>query len=393
MKSNIKILHVETGRSLYGGALQVKYLLEGLISYGVSSLLVCPLNADIASSVPSDVLVRAVPFAGELDLRLLGGVIQILRQKRPDLVHVHSRRGADIYAGLAARICGIPAILTRRVDNPEPVFMGERGRSLSALSRFKYGLYQRIVAISHGIEQVLLNEGISAAKLVCVPSAVDTRRYAPCGNGIETERAWFLCEFGLTAEHLPVGMAAQFIERKGHKYLVEAVSLLVSEFPNLRVLLFGKGALEDEIRRLVHANGLNQHVIFAGFRRDLPRILPHLAMLVHPALMEGLGVSLLQAASCGVPIVACRAGGIPEVVQHGATGLLVTPGDVNELAQAVKTLIQQPKRRLEMGIAARRFVCEEFSIERMVKGNLMVYEDVLQNIRQLCPAAGPSSAS
>lgn len=381
MKSKIKILHIETGRSLYGGALQVKYLLEGLVGYGISNLLICPVNSSIANSVPSDVLVKTVPFVGELDLRLLGGIVGILRQERPDLVHVHSRRGADIYGGLAARICGIPAILTRRVDNPEPAFMGERGRSLSALARFKYGLYQRIVAISHGIERVLLNEGISAAKLVCVPSAVDTSLYEPYGNGMERERAWFLHEFGLTSEHIPVGMVAQFIERKGHRYLVEAASLLVSQFPNLRFLLFGKGALEDEIKRLVHVRGLNQHVIFAGFRKDLPHILPHLAMLVHPALMEGLGVSLLQAAACGVPIVASRAGGMPEVVQDGTTGVLITPGDVNELAQAVRILIQQPERRLKMGMAARRFVCEEFSIERMVQGNLMVYEDVLKNIR------------
>jgi glycosyltransferase involved in cell wall biosynthesis len=389
MKSDIKILHVETGRSLYGGALQVKYLLEGLVGHGISNLLVCPVNAAIAGAASADAVVYETPFAGDMDFRLLGGIVRILRQERPDLVHVHSRRGADIHAGLAARFCGIPAILTRRVDNPEPAFLGERGRSLSVFAEFKYGLYRRIVAISHGIEQVLLNEGIPAAKLVCVPSAVDTRLYAPCGDGIETERAWFLQTFGLTAGHIPIGMSAQFIERKGHRYLVEAASLLVSDLPTLRFLLFGKGALEEEIKRLVQARGLQEYFIFAGFRGDLPRILPHLAMLVHPALMEGLGVSLLQAASCGVPIVACRAGGIPEVVQHGTTGLLVTPGDVNELCQAIRILVQQPEMRLKMGRAGRRLVCEGFSIERMVLGNLRVYEAVLREVRRSHPQAGP----
>ncbi|MEZ0328293.1 MAG: glycosyltransferase [Dissulfuribacterales bacterium] len=380
MKSDIKILHVETGRSLYGGALQVKYLLEGLTRHGISNLLVCPVNAAIAGAVPADVIVYERPFAGELDFRLLGGIMKVLRQERPNLVHVHSRRGADIQAGLAAWFCGIPAILTRRVDNPEPALLGKKGRSLSALARFKYGLYQRIVAISHGIEQVLLNEGVPASRVVCVLSAVDTQLYVPCEDDMEGERAWFLHEFGLTSEQLAVGMSAQFIERKGHRYLVEAVSLLVSEFPNLRLLLFGKGALEDEIRRLVHVRGLKEYFIFAGFRRDLPRILPHLAILVHPALMEGLGVSLLQAASCAVPIVACRAGGMPEVVRHEKTGLLVPSGDVHELAQAIRILLRQPEMRLAMGEAGRRLVCEEFSIERMVQGNLKVYEDILNSL-------------
>jgi len=139
----------------------------------------------------------------------------------------------------------------------------------------------------------------------------------------------------------------------------------------------------------VQARGLQEYFIFAGFRGDLPRILPHLAMLVHPALMEGLGVSLLQAASCGVPIVACRAGGIPEVVQHGTTGLLVTPGDVKELCQAIRILVQQPEMRLKMGRAGRRLVCEGFSIERMVLGNLRVYEAVLREVRRSHPKAGP----
>jgi len=385
----MKVLHVETGRSLYGGALQVKYLLEGLEAMGHLNLLVCPQDAEIAHVVPSSVLVYKVPFAGEMDVRFLFRLIQILRKEHPDLVHSHSRRGADLYAGLAARFCHIPAVLTRRVDNPEPALFGKRSGSLSLSARLKYSLYQRVVAISAGIQQVLLNEGISIAKLVCVPSAVDTRLYAPCGDGIETERAWFLQTFGLGPEQIPIGMSAQFIERKGHRYLVEAASLLVSDLPALRFLLFGKGALEEEIKRLVQARGLQEYFIFAGFRGDLPRILPHLAMLVHPALMEGLGVSLLQAASCGVPIVACRAGGIPEVVQHGTTGLLVTPGDVKELCQAIRILVQQPEMRLKMGRAGRRLVCEGFSIERMVLGNLRVYEAVLREVRRSHPKAGP----
>ncbi len=114
-----------------------------------------------------------------------------------------------------------------------------------------------------------------------------------------------------------------------------------------------------------------------GFRDDLPRILPALDLLVHPASMEGLGVALLQAAACGIPIVAGRAGGIPEIVHDGENGWLVEPDDSSALAERINTLLDHPEQAAAFGAAGRRLVEQAFSIPAMAAGNLAIYRKTL----------------
>jgi glycosyltransferase involved in cell wall biosynthesis len=120
-------------------------------------------------------------------------------------------------------------------------------------------------------------------------------------------------------------------------------------------------------------------VTFAGFRTDLPQILPCLDLVVHPALMEGLGISLLQAAAAGEPIVAVAAGGMPEVVRDGVNGLLVPPADSPALAAAINRLLADPGLRRRFGAAGKELVREKFSVAGMVEGNLQVYWQLLDN--------------
>jgi glycosyltransferase involved in cell wall biosynthesis len=359
---SLRILHVETGRHLYGGALQVRYLLEGLAARGVSNVLVCPADAAIAEAArPYCESVHELPMAGDLDLGFAGRLRRVIRAVRPDLVHLHSRRGADVLGGLAARREGVPAVLSRRVDNPEPALW----------ARLKYRLFARVITISEAIRQVLLAEGVPDEKLVCVPSAVDTADYErPC------DRDWFRSTFALAPEERAVGVIAQLIVRKGHRHLLTAAPAILTACPDTRILLFGQGPLEEELRSRIHDMGLDGRVELAGFRDDLPRILPCLDLVVHPADMEGLGVSLLQAAAAGVPLVGTRAGGLPEIIRED-NGVLVPRADPVALAQVVIALLKDPERARHMGQAGRALVRARFSIDAMVEGNLGVYRELL----------------
>lgn len=356
------ILHVEAGRHLYGGALQVYYLLRGLKERGFRNILVCPEASAIAEAARDVAEVIALPMAGDLDLRFIARLRRAIRETRPGLVHLHSRRGADVLGGIAARLEKIPVILTRRVDNPEP----------RLLARLKYRLYDRVLTISEGIRRVLIAEGVPAGKVECVHSAVDSARFRP-----GCDRTWFNATFGLEPGDRIVGMVAQFIERKGHRHLLAAISTLAREFPRLRVLLFGKGPLQAGVAAHTRDRGLEGCVRFGGFRDDLERVLPCLEILVHPAEMEGLGVSLLQAAACAVPIVASAAGGIPEAVRQGENGLLVPPADPAALTAALAELLRDPDKARRLGGGGRRLVEREFSIAAMVDGNRRVYRELL----------------
>ncbi|MGZ8217441.1 glycosyltransferase [Methylomagnum sp.] len=358
----MKVLHVEGGRNLYGGALQVVYLVEGLQARGVENLLACRPGSDISRAAAPFAKVCGVPMAGDMDLLLIPRLYRLIRATRPDVVHLHSRIGADVMGGLAARLAGVPIVHSRRQDNPEKPWM----------VALKYRLHDRVVAISEGIGQVLLSEGLPASKLRVVRSAVNARPFQR-----PRDDAWFRAEFGLPDDSLAIGVAAQLIGRKGHRFLLQALPRLLAQFPTLHTVIFGKGPQEDELRKLAQRLGIAGHVHLAGFRDDLPRVLPCLDVLVHPALMEGLGVSLLQASSAGVPIVASRAGGIPEAVRDGVNGLLVPPGDVDALGEAVGRLLDNPELARQMGAAGRALIEREFSVDGMVEGNLRVYRELV----------------
>jgi glycosyltransferase involved in cell wall biosynthesis len=367
----MNVVHVEAGMHLYGGAVQVLQLLRGLREAGADGerhILICARASAIAAAAEGSAhRIHAITMRGDGDVGLLRRVRRVLREEQADLVHVHSRRGADIWAGLAARRERIPAILSRRVDNPEKRW----------LVKFKYGLYQKVITISRGIRQVLIEQaGVAPEKIVCVPSAVDTERFRPGAES--TERAWFAHEFNLRADELAVGMLAQFIERKGHRVLFDALPSVLQRVPNTRVLLFGQGPLLEEIKRLCAERGLDKCVVFTGFRQDIDKILPCLDLVVHPALMEGLGVSLLEAAACAAPIIASNAGGMPEIVRDGVNGSLIAPGDSSALAAAMIALLTDRELRQRSGAQGRRLAEAEFSVPAMVAGNYRVYQEVLR---------------
>ena len=359
----MRVLHVEAGRHLYGGPQQVLQLVRGLTACNVDSPLVAPPGSTLAmAAAEAGVAVHPLPMRGEVDPGLWLRLTRLIRRLQPDLVHLHSRRGADLWGALAARRAGIPAVLSRRVDNPEAAWLARR----------KYRLYAHVIAISEAIRQVLLAEGVPPDQVTCVPSAIELLETPPPCDG---ERLQGL--LGRSPQGPLIGVAAQLIGRKGHGYLLEAMVEVVRAHPSVHLVCFGQGPLEAKLRRQIERLGLARHVTLVGFRADLDRLLPCLDLLVHPATMEGLGVVLLQAAAAGVPAVASRAGGIPELIEHGLNGLLVAPGDVQGLADAIKALIGDPERRRQMGKAGRERVASRFSVDAMVAGNLAVYRKVL----------------
>jgi glycosyltransferase involved in cell wall biosynthesis len=351
-------MHVEAGRHLYGGAMQVFYLLRGLHERGVENLLVCPAGSAIAAAAAPFAQIRAVPLRGDLDVSFGWRLWRLVREERPDILHIHSRRGADLWGGLVAGLSGQTAILTRRVDNPEP----------ACLARWKYRPYRHLVAISEGIRRVMLAQGVQEDRLTCVRSAIDIRPYAQAAD-----REWFRGEFNLPKHAVAVGVIAQLIKRKGHRFLIEAAPGILQACPDARFLIFGKGPESGRLEALCRETGVFDAFRFTGFREDLAKILPNLQLVVHPALMEGLGIALLQACAAGVPIVAARAGGIPEVVRDDVNGVLVEPGDAAGLARAVSALLQDPDRRARLGRSGEALVAAEFSVEAMVDGNLSIY--------------------
>ena len=325
----MKTLHLETGRHLYGGPRQVLLLLDGLKKRGVEAMLACPTGsaiADAATAAGHEVITHDI--GGDLDVSAISFLSRTIERRKPDLLHAHSRRGADFFGGLAATIARIPAVLTRRVDNPDtPVF-----------GSLKYVAYDRVVAISDAVRAQLERQGVTPAKLHTIRSSIDAAACQPTWT-----REQFQAEFNLQPTSRVVAVVAQLIPRKGHALLLETWPQILARCPDARLLVFGRGPLEAELRSHAGQPGVQRvaavpagaqpadadpasSITFAGFRPDLRDFLGRIDLLVHPATREGLGVGVLEAQAAGVPVVALNAGGVPEVVVDGVTGLLVAPG-------------------------------------------------------------------
>jgi len=339
------------------------FLLRNLGKFGVESHLFCDQRSAIRSACDAeDIPTHPFSIAGDLDVTIPFKIARVCSTIQPDILHIHSRRGVDYWGGWVANRLGIPAVISRRVDNPEPAW----------IARAKYAMYDRVVTISDGIRQVLIKEGVPESDITLVRSALEFESYPQ-----PLKKQEFQQRFHIRNGSWVVACAAQLIERKGHRFLLDALTDVRRHVPNIQVLLFGKGkelgALQSQVTRLK----LESIVQFPGFVPDIKRIYPHIDVLVHPALMEGLGVALIEASYAKVPIIAAAAGGIPEIVRDLENGILVPPADSTAIRDALLSLLQNPDLRTALGNEGHALATREFSVEPMAQGNAEVYRSVL----------------
>ena len=255
-------------------------------------------------------------------------------------------------------------LLTRRVD-----FSIYR-HSFLGLNHLKYKAVDHIVAISDAIRRVLVEDGLDADGISTVPSGIDPERF-------KVEPCDLHSEFDLPAETTIVTNVAFFADHKGQEYLVRAAPLLLAAHEDCAVFLFGEGDLKEPLEDLARELDVAERVFFPGFRRDVPAILRGSDVYAMPSHMEGLGTSILDALWCELPVVAARAGGIPEIVHDGHNGFLVEPKNPEALAEALGRLVGDPVTRKRMGGAGPTVVSSKYTVDRMVEGNIAVYENML----------------
>lgn len=361
------IVHLETGRHLYGGARQVLLLAAGLDARGVSSRLIATEGSEVAEAARKlGIDTTELPMGGDTDVGFALRLRHELHEAPCDLLHVHSRRGADVFGGLTAHFEHLPAVLSRRVDNPD----------FAVLGTLKYRAYDRIIAISDAVRQQLLRQGMDEDKVTLVPSAVDAQACQPrIGEDAFRE------QFGFGPADVPVASVGQLIPRKGHEALLEVWPQVLSACPRARLVIFGQGAREHALVRRIEQLHLEESVQLAGFREDLLDYLGHFRLLVHPALQEGLGLVLLEAQAAGVPVVAYRSGGVGEAVADGHSGILVELGDIAGLVRAMGRVLTDEPLRERLAAGGPAHIAANFSADAMIDGNLAVYREVMESVR------------
>ena len=368
-------LHIDTARTWRGGQNQVLLTVLGLRQRGHRAVLVAHPDGELArrASEGHD-LVRLAP-AHEVDFAAAFRLSRVIREYAPDIIHAHDPHGVSMAAmalsTLPAAKC--PAfVIARRVD-----FHLKR----NALSRWKYKQVDAAICSSDAIRRMVVEDGIADDRAFTVYEGVQVEAIASQAPADIHKALW------LPAGVPVVGNIAALVAHKGQRHLVDAAPAIVRARPDTQILIFGEGELRPVLQRQIKHLGLDHHVKLVGFRPDILSLFGGLDVFVMSSLTEGLGTSILDAMAASRAVVATTAGGIPEIVVEGETGLLVRPGHAAPLAEAIISLLGAPERRQAMGAAGLARVREHFTVERMVDLTLALYERVAGRRR----AAGSAS--
>jgi glycosyltransferase involved in cell wall biosynthesis len=198
---------------------------------------------------------------------------------------------------------------------------------------------------------------------------------APAGARIRSE-------LGIAADARLVVVVSRLARLKGIEHFLQAAAALKPRYPDVRFLVVGETsppapAYLEELKAQARALGVERVVIFTGLRSDVPDLLGAADVSVMPSLNEALSNVLLESMAAGAPVVATRVGGTPEALIDGETGLLVPPGDTGAIVASVSQLLDDPALARRLGIAARRVISEQFSVERMVTATQDLYAELL----------------
>ncbi len=301
----------------------------------------------------------------EVDLSAAWKLSRIIRQWQPKIVHAH-----DPHAVAMAALA-----LSFSAPDPRPRLVASRRVDFHlqghSFSRWKYRQVDLFIAASNAIRGILEHDGIERSRIVVVHDGIDVAKIGRLPTLDIHAELW-----------LPRGVpvlvhVGALVGHKGQKYLVEAMPHVLRQVPDAHLVIFGEGELRGALERQIKERRLEKHVLLAGFREDVLQLVKSADLFVMSSVTEGLGSTVLDAMASRLAVVGTRAGGIPEAVVDGETGLLVAPAEPRELAGAITRLLKDRALRHQMGEAGRARVAEHFGVARLLDGTLNAYRRAL----------------
>lgn len=303
---------------------------------------------------PLDISSAIRPWNDALSIIKLNAVF---RRYRPNIVHVHGVRAWQI---AVASLHDVPIVAS--IHN----FPYKDGRIMKASYKMLAARTARIIAVSDALAEYLCSCGISRDKIAVVHNGVDLKYYDDNATGEYHRVGSFV-----------IGTVARLIPQKGIDVLLEAFYMLLHKCNNVKLVIAGDGPSRMELERWCWEMNIADRVSFLGYIDDINAFMRRLDVFVLPSLSEGFGISVLEAMACARPVIASSTGGVPEIIDHGRTGLLFPPGDSGALAMYLEYLIEHKKDAIDMGLRARRRLDGHFDTSTMVKKIEGIYRSLI----------------
>ncbi|MEM9819449.1 MAG: glycosyltransferase family 4 protein [Bacteroidota bacterium] len=361
----MKVLHFSSARTWRGGEQQIAYLIDELLKNDIQQIVYCPNNSALHQYCLQEKIncytyrkIASInPFPG---IQLQG----IVKKESVHLIHLHDAH-AHTFACLGALWTNnpVPMILSRRVMVPIK-------KNRFSQWKYRHPSIKAILCVSAFVKKILEVELPNDHRLKVIPSGVDLHKMSQATTH-DLHQEW-----SIPPQNQIIANIAAIGAFKDYFTFVDTAEILLQKRPQLTFLIIGgDGGETAAIKAYVQEKGLSQAILFTGFRKDIPAILPAIDVLLFTSKMEGLGTSLLDAFAARVPVVATDAGGIPEIVIDEKTGLLAPVGDAAQLARQVLRLLNTPALRAQV-LEAAKIHLQQFSKAKMALNTLAVYRKV-----------------
>jgi sugar transferase (PEP-CTERM/EpsH1 system associated) len=322
-----------------------------------------------------DVPLRVMPRRQGLDPRLVWDLAAFLIRERVDLVHTHNP-APHLYGALGAAVAAARAVSPRRGPR---VIHTKHGRNQPGsprkvlVNRVAAAFTDRMVAVGRDTRNVIVDiERVEPSKVVTIANGIDVDQYKPGGDRLAA-----LARLGLGECGYHVGCVARLSPEKDHATLLRAFAELRRVRPDARLTLIGDGPCRQALEALALQLRIQGDVVFAGMRSDIAETLAAFDTFALGSVTEGISLTLIEAASAGLPIVATRVGGNAEIVRQGETGLLVPPGDFRALAEGLAWCAGHPSEARSMGARGRMWAVQRFGVAEMARRYEGLYDEVL----------------
>lgn len=360
----IRVLHTESSRNMGGQELRILTEMEGLQAYGIESVLAAREGTPILEEARRRGLrAFSLRIRSSADPRAVRRLMRIMRDEGIDVVNAHgSKDGWN--AALAALLLRRKFIRSRHVANPI-----RTGR----IARMIYGaLADWVLTTSESIKAGMVERGVDPAKIISIPTGVDTERFRP-----DVPRGRFRAELGIPADAPLVGMVSVLRGDKGPDVFLQAAERVIAQLDQAHFVLVGDGWMRSRLEESVTASPYRERIHITGFRRDIPSVMADLDVYVLSArIPEGVPQAVLQAHAMKVPVVASDVGGINEVAIPGQTALGFPAGDVDCLVDAILSCLRDRQAAATRAAAGYRLVRERYALAATLRRLAAFYGEV-----------------
>lgn len=374
----IKILYMHNITEISGGERSLLNLWENLDNNQFKPYLIIPGEGEFskeAEKIGVDVQFLEVPKLSFINLfkilKVLFILIWYIRKNKINIIHSYTPRN-NILSAVIGKIFRIPIIWHER-----NLIYEDR---MDTTRRFLF-LPDRVICNSYAVAERFRKRGRISSKVKVILNGVNLDQFNPLTNAERIKK-------GLrVGDRKIVGIITNLNRRKRVEYFLKAASMILKRFDNVLFLVVGgefsdseRGRLE-ELKEQAHRLGLNEHIIFTGFRRDVPEVLASFDISCHVTVKEACSRAIIESMAAGKPVVAMNDGGNPELVENGVTGILIEPEDINGFVKAVENLLADDVKRIEMGKKARMRAEELFDVKRNVQETEAVYLELVGSLR------------